>query len=1286
MANIKVPVFGGLVTYADPEDLDDLYTPDTKNFDISKAGVLKRRESSTMFATLTDRGINSLYNWVHTKLSGGSQWLLYCNRRGIIYRMDSSLSSVQNDGFNGVTNMFGATYQYELDSPLPETISFLPLGDTILVNMGTEQDSYLFHQFDSKYFNALLQPGAGTYMDRFVSPYPDLGLTLTTDSLSGNLPTNDYIYNIAPVFDGVNEYPLSESIEKNINHTANSDTGKVTIDISLGMESQSKRLTNLKVYRSIDASATTKSYRQIKNINLKNFSTTDTGVTATGKMSRYYLYTDSTLPTQAEVRGKFNDKYNTSYSDSGTGDYQFGWMLFDTIDKATYDLDPDKYTIVTDNNRVAYIGGVDRYNNFDGNPSNMAIARTYSTHISANPTKFRTGINNLSSQLSFDYARQDDHLFRNIGVYKSYSVLADDYEPPAVEGSLNRGNGWTKKQNGDIVIAIVTWDYQNISWSGNNNVDGVRTNILKHEYIIVPRSYMGENHVYFPNNTLSGIDNLVGSDIDFSYVNYNNVTKTFSETIMSNTRHLLTISPTASDSISTDMIDASRRQSGNSVSTSNGYQGIMALQSVDVDVGGGVSYAYNTSTELATITLVDKGFIDGSLPVNPIDTKYNSRWKYAEQHGGRLFVANVVLDPNGENEKHPDMILFSEAGMFGMIPIGNYIRVRDPQGGEITGIKSLGDSLAVLMEFGVYRLRVPSINPSSFSIIESNEYEGCIAPNSVIKVSDSIYFCGTMNIYKIDGMFNVSPIGSVIEDKWREETDKKDSIAEYDPIKGCLIFRFGKTKHTLHEYNLERDEWNVIVMHKPVSTMGLGMTNHVYTIDNTSLTATREDNSHYSSEPDPTDDPSDSGSGVNHVATANGQETTGDYWSSIIGVGQTWGSNISDDPIIAEDFGEEDVVIPPTGAGDGATITTYRKFKIYKLATTTSFRFGNWSDGTQVYLPVKNEDNPIGVRYTWFYWNVSVGEPVTNIAGGYPAVDALDPNQHENHALVSLGLTNASVVKDSNGVYFYNGERDIVTAENSGNETSVPEDTFHDASVIFPALKQACKDKWHNESNAYRNFRVPSSGGNQPQNSLKYEVTPDAFKVANGVPLNDDYQNGWVIKEAIASNYMFLLPEVDSNVIPWISESMVSFFESNNINYTQPLITGKLYQPIWFDGGYANIDTISANETAFSQIQWSEIEASYILNDDGSYSDRNLRAGIPMQLMENYTTGSFNEWINDESLSFWEKLIIVKTNSATTKGYFQQGYPNPFSPSVPRHYLIWYNIMRGQRLKDVTWT
>ena len=193
MATIKVPVFGGLVTYADPEDLDQIYTPETSNFDISKAGVLKRREGSSLVGTFTDRGINSLYQWTHTKISGGSQWVCYCNRRGIIWRSNGALTEHLNTGFNGHTNMFGAGYQHELPIPLPKAIGYTPLGESLLLNMGVEQDPYMFHYVDHKYFNGLYTPLQGTYIDRVHLPKLDYELAISSDTISGYL-NGDYIY------------------------------------------------------------------------------------------------------------------------------------------------------------------------------------------------------------------------------------------------------------------------------------------------------------------------------------------------------------------------------------------------------------------------------------------------------------------------------------------------------------------------------------------------------------------------------------------------------------------------------------------------------------------------------------------------------------------------------------------------------------------------------------------------------------------------------------------------------------------------------------------------------------------------------------------------------------------------------------------------------------------------------------------------------------------------------------------------------------------------------------
>ena len=1262
MATIKVPVFGGLVTYADPEDLEAIYSPETSNFDISKAGVLRRREGSSLAGTFTDRGINSLYQWTHSKISGGSQWICYCNRRGIVWRSNGSLTQHLNTGHNGYTNMFGVGYQHELQSPLPEKISFTPLGEQVVLNMGVDQEPYMFHYVDHKYFNGLFSPLSGVYIDRFILPNLDYNITLTADTVSGELPgssSTGYLYNIAPVYDGVNEYPMIEANEKDASLSA---TGKIKIDIELSMQHQSRRLTGLKVYRSLNDASAPKSYRQVKNINLLNFGNAQTGVNADGQMNRYAFHTDTILPTSTAIKGLFNTKYGTSYSDSGSGNYMFGYMIWNTIDPDVYASNPDAYEEVSYQGNTAYIGGINKFNDYDGN-DNQSSARAGSSHVTL-PVPFYYTVNG-SSQNTYDAGRVDDKNFRMVKAYVDNNGWVDDaYDPNSSNGTSfpNHGTRWAKISNGNVVLSVVEWTQFNISTSGD-----WRHNIEKFYHIIIPKVHWGENHIFFPDNTFPAFDTLVGLPAEVTYTNESNASTTFSETIAGNSRNVLTLAPGGNNEISTDLSDASRRTTSSYTFGSND-KAVMGYQNVSVVVDGEVDYTWNTSTKKATISITDRGFIDGSLPTNHFDTKFKSRWKYSEQHGGRMFVANVILDPDEENERYADMILYSEAGMFGMIPIGNYIRVRDPQGGQITGIKSLGDSLCVLMEYGIYRLRVPSVNPSTFSILESNEYIGCIAPNSVVRVKDDLYFCGNQNIYRVDGMFNVSAIGSVIEDKYREEDNKSDTIAEYDPIKGCIIFRFGRLKHTLYEYNLERDEWNSIVMEKPVSELGLGITNHIYTIDNSSLTATREDNAHFPSETPPEDNPD----GTNHISASNLEVTTGNYWSAIIPSGTSWGTVISEDPVVMKDYGEEDIVTPPITPGDQPTTTTYRKFKVFKQTTTTNFRFGNWSDGTSVYLPVKNESNPLGNKWTWFYWRKSVGDPITQQVFGV-VVDIMDIDQHETHALVSIGLTNADVVIDSNGSFFYNGERDIVTSEDDGVDDSVPAIDFHNPPVFIQALKTTGLNKWRDTNN--NTIQYHTSGVSQYQ----YSVRDSSFKILDGSPVNPDYQHGWCVKDDIASNYIFLLPENDNSSVGWLSETMIANFEANNIDYQQPMITGTCWLPVWWDGTTYNESITSAptqaSEIVFSKVDWERTQSQ----------DADFKIGVAQQNVTDYNSGDFNSWLNDDSLAFYEKLICIKANSYNTRGYWNPHYPNPFSNATPVHYVLWYDILRAKRFKDIVW-
>ena len=79
MSSVKVPIFGGLVTNADAEDLKKELTPNTHNFDTSEIGTLKRRDIATRVTQQTDRGFDSMFLFRNAKLKTGSgmEWLIY---------------------------------------------------------------------------------------------------------------------------------------------------------------------------------------------------------------------------------------------------------------------------------------------------------------------------------------------------------------------------------------------------------------------------------------------------------------------------------------------------------------------------------------------------------------------------------------------------------------------------------------------------------------------------------------------------------------------------------------------------------------------------------------------------------------------------------------------------------------------------------------------------------------------------------------------------------------------------------------------------------------------------------------------------------------------------------------------------------------------------------------------------------------------------------------------------------------------------------------------------------
>jgi len=219
----------------------------------------------------------------------------------------------------------------------------------------------------------------------------------------------------------------------------------------------------------------------------------------------------------------------------------------------------------------------------------------------------------------------------------------------------------------------------------------------------------------------------------------------------------------------------------------------------DIDISDG--YRIVVDGDDVDIYFYDYAHTDRSL--HPLGTKDKAvvNYKYSAYASGRNFVGNVRLDPDSEAEDHGDWIIFSELGQPDVLPITNYIQIKDTQGGQITGLgKHLG-SLVVFMERGIYRLDVAS-DPRHFALIESEENLGCIAPNSIITVAGQTFFAGQDNAYVIDTGFNISPISEPIKDIYLAASNLEQSRFFYDPKKARLLCRFGDDTQNIYCFDI----------------------------------------------------------------------------------------------------------------------------------------------------------------------------------------------------------------------------------------------------------------------------------------------------------------------------------------------------------------------------------------------------------------------------------------------------------------------------------------------------
>ena len=823
MSLIKVPIFSGLVTNNDPEDLRADLTPDTQNFDISQSGVLKRRDASQLVSQEDDRGVNSAYLWSNNKLPNEYEWIAYCKQRGIIYRKSYLWVSIPTDSYDGLMAQFDSshapqvntnepfsTYLKILPDPLPDSVTFTAIGNLLFVNTGATHSPYIiYRKKDEKHFGELITVDDATYIEPYFRDYPKTFTTsVATNTTGGTLANGVYQYNVAPIYDGVNEYPLSTDNISSIT-LANSSNQRNVLTIGLNKNEYFRSLTGLNVYRSYaeNGTATPTSFRRIKRININGkVGTNDQVVSVSNaKTSKYITYSTNGFPTEAELEARWNSAFDSTWS---------------SLNNIFYGL----HKTITE----------EEYNTLQSGDSSSVLTYT-------DPDTKIVYYADLASTDFYSSKRQngsDISNFTVVGEWDDYFLDSNNrmLSNPVTEAySENHEDKNFFEASGDTVLLKVV-----------QVIGGVQGASLIYP---ITGCFMGSDKIYSPSvDAFSLNNNYSGIDLDINYTDNNGSSQTANEQILIHDARCIQVAiPTGG--LSADMNAMSYRDAGNG---NNSSTNAIAPRDVSFSTINNLSYA--VSNDAITITYQDKGDSTGSLPLVAMGSNIDLEWKHSIPHGGRMFVANVLLDPKDAREEHGDMICFSEVGQPAIIPIVNFIQIKDPQGGDITGMQSLGDSLVVLMENGTYRLKVPSVDPRTYSIMESHEQIGCIASDSVVKVEDVIYFCGRGNIYKIDGSFLIDEIGDPILDTYLKVDSKDKSIARFDPIKEVIVFRLGTTQKILYEYNIRSGLWNKIKTYGSVSHIEQGYNGDLYYFDNTQLTVTREDGANLAEDSDVTID------------------------------------------------------------------------------------------------------------------------------------------------------------------------------------------------------------------------------------------------------------------------------------------------------------------------------------------------------------------------------------------------------------------------------------------------
>ena len=248
---------------------------------------------------------------------------------------------------------------------------------------------------------------------------------------------------------------------------------------------------------------------------------------------------------------------------------------------------------------------------------------------------------------------------------------------------------------------------------------------------------------------------------------------------------------------------------GESLRNDTCFFGTSNYQFFSFGTGGGSD---NDMNRYMLMDFYDPGLPDGARHPNDGITSLDVKFKYATMLNGRQFVANVKITGDEDTEEYPNFVMFSESGSPDIIPTNNFIQLQDLQGGEIVGIENLMSDIVVFMTKGIFRINVPTGDPTNWSLVEAHPNIGCLHDRTIAKAPNGIYFGSKNGIHFLDSGFSVQSITEPIKSSWQTKTtsspNEETLNLQYDPKYNRLyVSWFPQPATIMYVFDITRQVW-----------------------------------------------------------------------------------------------------------------------------------------------------------------------------------------------------------------------------------------------------------------------------------------------------------------------------------------------------------------------------------------------------------------------------------------------------------------------------------------------